>query len=193
MKALVWFTQIFPPLSTSTLALPTWNKWEGPTNFKSCLDDSHVKMAFVSSWVIQAPCCLAAHPWSSGSSHSVSMTIPQPLRSSGVSPFLSTLPPTWAHRVPGFSLTNYFQTYASSQGHPQGVWSPEKWLLPISVYINNSSHHKSGCQHSPGGPISQIPDLENMLGTGMIDLTWPCAEIWWQVQLSRGPQGHFYN
>lgn len=42
---------------------------------------------------------------------------------------LSTLPPTWAHLVPGFSLTNYFQTCASSQGHPQGDWGPEKMAL----------------------------------------------------------------
>lgn len=67
---------------------------------------------------------------------------------------LSAPPPTWAHLVPGFSLTNYFQTCASSQGHPQGDWGPEKWLLPIFVYINNSTGCKSGCQHNPGGPVS---------------------------------------
>lgn len=51
-----------------------------------------MKMTFVSTWVNQVSCSLAAHACRktpvkrSGSSHSVNMPIPQPLGSSGVSP-----------------------------------------------------------------------------------------------------------
>lgn len=127
---------------------------------KATLVDCHMRITFVPTLVNQVSCCLAGHPSRkppdpcSGSSHSGNMTIPQPPRSSGASPVLSTLPPKWAHPAPGFSLTNYFQTYAGSQGHPQGDWGTKKWLLPIFVYINNSNDCKSGCQHNPGGPVS---------------------------------------